>query len=137
MHGITTPNYSTTSSGRPPKPTGNPPEWNMEDEIALCTPRPYYCPSPDVIVLCYSSVDVNSLIEVETLIWPDLRKKFPGVPIILVATKCDARDTVNHYLDNDVIWHLEGDSSKFYFKARRAEFTKRIKTSDLAKLFPW
>ena len=44
-----------------------------------------------MIVLCYSSIDTNSFHEAETVIWPELNERYPDVPIILVATKCDAR----------------------------------------------
>ena len=53
--------------------------------------RPFIWPEPDVIVLCYSSIDTDSFHEAETVIWPDLNERYPDIPIILVATKCDAR----------------------------------------------
>ncbi len=30
-------------------------------EMKLCIPRPWLCPDPDIIVLCYSVVDLNSM----------------------------------------------------------------------------
>lgn len=63
-------------------------------------------------MLCYSSVDFNSLTELETVIWPDLSEKFPDVPVILVATKCDARDVSSaNEDDHEEIWQIEEDSS--------------------------
>ena len=59
-------------------------------DLLFSIPRPYTHPEPDIIVLCYSATDLTSFNEVETIIWPELRDKFPYVPIILVATKCDA-----------------------------------------------
>ena len=71
-------------------------------------PRPYTHPEPDVIVLCYSATDLTSFNEVETIIWPELRDKFPYVPIILVATKCDAREKDPAI---EEFWHMDsGDS---------------------------
>jgi len=34
-------------------------------------------------------------VEAETLIWPEMSEKFPLVPMILVALKCDVRED-NH-----------------------------------------
>ena len=53
-----------------------------------------------MIVLCYSSIDTNSLNEVETVIWPELNERYPNIPIILVATKCDARP-------DEELWSME------------------------------
>ena len=70
--------------------------------------RPYTHPEPDIIVLCYSATDLTSFNEVETIIWPELRDKFPYVPIILVATKCDAREKDPAI---EEFWHMDsGDS---------------------------
>ena len=46
------------------------------------------------------------MIELETQIWPEISEKFPYVPIILVATKCDARGVE----DEEEFWQIEGDS---------------------------
>ena len=48
-------------------------------------------PEPHVIVVCYSVVDVASFMEVGTEIIPELNKRFPNVPRILVATKEDLK----------------------------------------------
>jgi hypothetical protein len=63
-----------------------------DQQNLLVAPRPWLCPDPDIIVLCYSVNDIKSMKEAENVIWPDLRSKFEGVPILLVATKCDLRD---------------------------------------------
>ncbi len=55
--------------------------------------RPFLAPRPDVIVLAFSSMDVDSFVECEKEIWPELCERFPLTPpIILVATKCDLKD---------------------------------------------
>ena len=71
-------------------------------------PRPYTHPEPDVIVLWYFATDLTSFNKVETIIWPELWDKFPYVPIILVATKCDAREKDPAI---EEFWHMDsGDS---------------------------
>jgi len=126
VNGITTPNYKAkVAMGKPPTGkkkfeekvsstilTSSSSASNKEqqlDEMTLClTTRPYTHPEPDVIVLCYSATDLTSFNEVETIIWPELRDKFPYVPIILVATKCDAREKDPAI---EEFWHMDsGDS---------------------------
>ena len=48
-------------------------------------------PEPHVIIVCYSAVDASSFMEVGTEIVPELNKRFPNVPRILVATKEDLK----------------------------------------------
>ena len=48
-------------------------------------------------------MDLTSFDEAETIIWPEIRDKFPNVPIILVATKCDAREKD----PMDEIWQMD------------------------------
>lgn len=71
-----------------------------------------------MIVLCFSSVDPSSYCELESVIWPDLNQRFPGVPLILVATKCDARADEKD-VGEEGIWQIDtGDSppkSKLHF----------------------
>ena len=45
-------------------------------------------------------------------VYPELKETFPGIPMLLVATKCDARDN-----EDDAICQFEGDSSKFERKS--------------------
>ena len=52
-------------------------------------------PEPHVIVVCYSSVDPTSFMEVGKEIIPELNKRFPNVPRILVATKDDLKSDVS------------------------------------------
>ena len=68
--------------------------------------RPYLWAEPNVIVLCYSSIDTNSFEHVESVIWPELNERYSNTPIILVATKCDARP-------DEEIWSMdEGKKAK-------------------------
>ena len=52
-------------------------------------------PEPHVIVVCYSSVDPTSFMEVGKEIIPELNKRFPNVPRILAATKDDLKSDVS------------------------------------------
>ena len=52
-------------------------------------------PEPHVIVVCYSSIDTTSFIEVGTDIIPELNQRFPNVPRILVATKEDLKTNIS------------------------------------------
>ena len=52
-------------------------------------------PEPHVIVVCYSSVDPTSFMEVGKEIIPELNKRFPNVPRILVATKDDLKSDIS------------------------------------------
>ena len=61
------------------------------NDLSWCEQRPYLCPEPDIIVLCYSAIEPESFSQAKSVIWPDLNQRFPGVPVVLVATKCDAR----------------------------------------------
>ena len=68
--------------------------------------RPYLWAEPNVIVICYSSIDTNSFEQVESVIWPELNERYSNTPIILVATKCDARP-------DEEIWSMdEGKKAK-------------------------
>ena len=64
---------------------------NVINDLSWCEQRPYLCPEPDIIVLCYSAIEPESFSQAKSVIWPDLNQRFPGVPVVLVATKCDAR----------------------------------------------
>ena len=44
-----------------------------------------------MILLCFSCDSLDSLVEAETVITPELLERYPGVPIVLVATKCDLK----------------------------------------------
>ena len=52
-------------------------------------------PEPHVIVVCYSSIDPTSFMEVGKEIIPELNKRFPNVPRILVATKNDLKSDIS------------------------------------------
>ena len=52
-------------------------------------------PEPHVIVICYSAVDITSYMEVAKEIIPELNRRFPNVPRILVATKDDLKNDLS------------------------------------------
>jgi len=55
-----------------------------------CQPeRPCLSPRPSVIMLCFARGDVDTFVEAETVIFPELTERYPHVPVILCATKCD------------------------------------------------
>ena len=93
---------------------------NVINDLSWCEQRPYLCPEPDIIVLCYSTIEAESFTEAKTVIWPDLNQRFPGVPVILVATKCDARFDNTAETELEQLWQIDEDSasstkSKSYF----------------------
>ena len=93
---------------------------NVINDLSWCEQRPYLCPEPDIIVLCYSTIEAESFTEAKTVIWPDLNQRFPGVPVILVATKCDARLDNSAETELEQLWQIDEDSasstkSKTYF----------------------
>ena len=93
---------------------------NVINDLSWCEQRPYLCPEPDIIVLCYSTIEAESFTEAKTVIWPDLNQRFPGVPVILVATKCDARFDNTAETELEQLWQIDEDSasstkSKTYF----------------------
>lgn len=64
-----------------------------EPSLPPCQPpRPCLSPHPSVILLCYSIVDMDSFVEAENVIYPELTERYPFVPVILVATKCDLKE---------------------------------------------
>ena len=67
--------------------------------------------------------------EAEAVIWPDLNHRFPGVPIILVATKCDLR-----YEEDEQLWQIDEDSasskSKFEYFNTRCRFFELFAKSE-------
>ena len=81
---------------------------NVINDLSWCEQRPYLCPEPDIIVLCYSTIEAESFTEAKTVIWPDLNQRFPGVPVILVATKCDARFDTEEL---EQLWQIDEDSA--------------------------
>ncbi len=54
--------------------------------------RPILYPKPSVVVLCFSSVSLDSFVEAETVLWPEISERYPMAPVILVATKCDLKE---------------------------------------------
>ena len=84
---------------------------NVINDLSWCEQRPYLCPEPDIIVLCYSTIEAESFTEAKTLIWPDLNQRYPGVPVILVATKCDARFDNTAETELEQLWQIDEDSA--------------------------
>ncbi len=60
--------------------------------IASLLYRPILYPKPSVVVLCFSSVSLDSFVEAETVLWPEISERYPMAPVILVATKCDLKE---------------------------------------------
>lgn len=54
--------------------------------------RQSVCRGADAAVLCYSTDCRQSLENIETVWYPELQKYAPGIPIMVVGTKSDARD---------------------------------------------
>lgn len=74
------------------------------DPITLKTPSPFFFPfnSPtrrsDVVVLCFSLANPNSLRHVRTMWFPEIKHFCPRTPIILVGCQLDLR-----YADLDAV----------------------------------
>eukprot|EP01083_Nonionella_stella_P023362 64645_1 len=51
--------------------------------------RPLSYPQTDVFILCFSIDDADSLSNITTKWYPELKHHCPAVPLILCATKCD------------------------------------------------
>ena len=66
--------------------------------------RPLAYPNTDLFIICFSVVSPHSFENVQSKWYPELQKNCPGVPILLVGTKCDLRE------NNDVlnILHAKG-----------------------------
>ena len=71
-------------------------EANVSFAESLPPKRIWPIPEPDVLVLCYSAIDMASYIEVESEIVPEVMKRFPRIPMILVATKDDMKTNFAH-----------------------------------------
>ncbi|KAK2152047.1 hypothetical protein LSH36_341g04008 [Paralvinella palmiformis] len=63
--------------------------------------RPLCYPGTDVFLLCFSVVNPTSFHNVREKWVPELRKKFPKVPMILVGTLCDLRADVRELIQLD------------------------------------
>jgi hypothetical protein len=53
----------------------------------------------------YVRVDMDSFVDAETMIYPELTERYPGVAIILCATKCDVdnEDEMEAAADHEVV----------------------------------
>jgi len=54
--------------------------------------RPLSYPQTDVFVIAFSIIASNSFENVKSKWWPELQHHCPGVPLVLIGTKCDLRD---------------------------------------------
>ena len=98
-------------------------EANVPFTESIQPKRIWPIPEPDVLVLCYSAVDMASYIEVESEIVPEITKRFPSIPVILVATKDDIKTNFTHQTsagDGSVQKHRvqEVSNSTEYLSAR-------------------
>ena len=123
VNGVTVPNYYNASPNLGAKPpSGKKQQTQPQAEVEAvngdnefdqgekfwCLPRPYLWPAPDVIVLCFTTGDLASMTEAEKVIWPELKERYPSVPIVLVGTKCDARPEED--LDEVEFWSMDEGS---------------------------
>ncbi len=132
VNGVTVPNYHKNLQGKPPtgkkatsQATSEKSNFKKQiNEEIVCMPRPDFWPEPDIIVLCYSSVDIHSIKQIEAEIWPELAEKYPGIPVILVATKCDAREDTDQY-NTEEFWQIDEDSAASKSKPRKPFFVNK------------
>lgn len=61
--------------------------------------RQSVCRGADAAVLCYSTDCRQSLENIRTIWYPELQKYAPGIPMMLVGTKSDARDLSKDSID--------------------------------------
>jgi len=74
---------------------------NEYDEL-----RPLSYPGTDAFIVCYSIIDMTSLVSVEKRWWPEIKANCEGVPIILVGTKNDLRTKP------DILERLKAEGAK-------------------------
>lgn len=63
-----------------------------------CPPAPAAPPRSDVVVLCFSLANPNSLRHVKTMWYPEIKHFCPRTPIVLVGCQLDLR-----YADLDAV----------------------------------
>lgn len=63
-----------------------------------CPPSPAPPPRSDVVVLCFSLANPNSLRHVKTMWYPEIKHFCPRTPIVLVGCQLDLR-----YADLDAV----------------------------------
>lgn len=61
--------------------------------------RQSVCRGADAAVLCYSTDCRQSLENIKTVWYPELQKYAPGIPVMVVGTKSDARDLNKDSID--------------------------------------
>jgi small GTP-binding protein len=74
-------------------------DFSLQDDFDHLRPLCY--PGTDVFLLCFSVVNPTSFHNIAEKWAPELKKKFPKIPIILVGTLCDLRDDVRELIQLD------------------------------------
>lgn len=70
--------------------------------------RPLSYPGTDAFLVCYSTIARASYQNVASKWFPEIAHHCPGVPVILVGTKSDARDEVSQ-AGHDTVTKEEGE----------------------------
>jgi Ras-related C3 botulinum toxin substrate 1 len=66
--------------------------WDTAGQEDYAQVRPLTYPQTDVIIVAFSISSPHSFNNVRYKWWPEIQHYAPGVPIILVGTKCDLRN---------------------------------------------
>jgi len=82
--------------------------------------RPLSYPDSDVVLICYSVDDPDSLTNVAEKWWPEVRHFCPYVPIVVVGNKVDLRP------DDAIISELDVSKLKFVQNCQGREVATRI-----------
>ena len=91
--------------------------------------RKIYYKDASAIIICFSVVDRESFKNVKKKWYPEVHRKCPKLPIILVGTKIDLRS------NKDVVDQLESNNSRPVTYAEGLEMKKKIKAYKYLGLF--
>lgn len=92
--------------------------WDTAGQTDYDRLRPLSYPQTDVFLICYDVSNQTSFEHVKTKWYPEVHKHSPGVPVILVGTKCDMRE------------NPEGDLSEFVEKNEAQKVAKDLGVAD-------